>query len=66
MPTRGRKLPAIMEKAVIRLKGKVDNPYAVASSTLQKSGSLKPGTNKPTAKGVKRGKMSRAQRHAHP
>ena len=66
MPTRGRKLPAIMEKAVVRLKGKVDNPYAVASSTLQKSGALKPGTNTATAKGKARGAKSRAWRHAHP
>jgi hypothetical protein len=66
MPTRGRKLPKIMEKAVIRLKGKVDNPYAVASSTLQKSGSLKQGTNTATAKGKMRGAKSRAWRHAHP
>jgi hypothetical protein len=63
--TRGRKLPAIMETAVKRIKQSSPgvNPYAVASSTLQKSGSLKPGTNEPTKKGVSRGKMTKAQRH---
>jgi hypothetical protein len=30
---------------------------------LQKAGDLKAGSNKPTAKGVKRGAMSQAQRH---
>jgi hypothetical protein len=66
--TRGRKLPAIMETAVKRIKQSSPgvNPYAVASSALQKSGSLKQGTNKPTKKGIARGKMTRGQRHAHP
>jgi hypothetical protein len=65
---KGRKLPAIMEKAVLRIKQASPgvNPYAVASSTLQKSGSLKQGTNKPTAQGKMRGAKSRAWRHAHP
>jgi hypothetical protein len=68
MPTRGRKLPAIMEKAVKRIKTQSPgvNPYAVASSALQKSGSLKKGTNTATAKGKTRGAKSRAWRHAHP
>lgn len=56
------KLPKIMERAVKKLKGKVDNPYAVASATLQKSGSLKRGTNTATSKGIRRGKMTEAQR----
>jgi hypothetical protein len=59
---KGRGLPLIMEAAVKELKGKVANPYAVASSTLQKSGSLKPGTNTATSKGAKRGRMTEAQR----
>jgi hypothetical protein len=61
-------MPRILDAAVKRIKAKrqVDNPYAVATSTLQKAGELKPGSNKPTAKGVKRGQMSRAQRHKHP
>lgn len=68
MPTRGRKLPSIMEKAVKRIKVASPgvNPYAVASSTLQKSGSLKKGTNTATAKGKLRAGKTRAWRHAHP
>ena len=63
--SRGRKLPKIMETAVKRIKQSSPgvNPYAVASSALQKSGSLKQGTNQPTKKGVARGQMTRAQRH---
>jgi hypothetical protein len=66
--TRGRKLPAIMETAVKRIKQSSPgvNPYAVASSTLQKSGSLKKGSNKPTKQGVMRGAKSQAWRRAHP
>jgi hypothetical protein len=66
--TRGRKLPAIMEKTVQQIKqaSPTANPYAVASNTLQKSGSLRKGTNRPTAQGVKRGAMTRAQRHKTP
>jgi hypothetical protein len=66
--SRGRKLPAIMEKAVLRIKASSPgvNPYAAASSVLQKSGSLRKGTNTPTKKGVTRGAKSRAWRHAHP
>jgi hypothetical protein len=60
------KLPKLMETAVKKLKGKVDNPYAVASATLQKSGSLKPGTNTATAKGQRRGAHSEAWRDSHP
>lgn len=64
----GRKLPAIMEKAVLRIKANSPgvNPYAAASSVLQKSGSLRKGTNQATRQGIARGKMSRAQRRAHP
>jgi hypothetical protein len=62
---RGPKLPKLMETAVKRIKQSSPNvnPYAVASATLQKSGSLKQGANTPTKQGVKRGQMSRAQRH---
>jgi hypothetical protein len=62
---RGSKLPKLMETAVKRIKQSSPgvNPYAVASATLQKSGSLKQGSNKATKQGVKRGQMSRAQRH---
>jgi hypothetical protein len=63
-----RKLPKIMETAVKRIKTSSPgvNPYAVASATLQKSGSLKQGTNKPTKQGIARGAKSRAWRQAHP
>jgi hypothetical protein len=66
--TRGRKLPALMETAVKKIKQASPgvNPYAAASATLQKSGSLKKGTNKPTAQGKLRGAKSEAWRHAHP
>ena len=66
--TRGRKLPRLMETAVKQIKKSSPgvNPYAVASATLQKSGSLKRGTNTATAKGKMRGGKSRAWRHAHP
>jgi hypothetical protein len=59
-------MPKILEDAVKAIKKSSPgvNPWAVATSTLQKAGELKKGTNKPTAKGVKRGEMSRAQRHA--
>lgn len=68
MPTRGRKLPKLMETAVREIKKSSPgvNPYAVASSALQKSGSLKKGTNSATAKGKARGAKTRAWRHAHP
>jgi hypothetical protein len=57
-------MPKILEEAVkkIKAKGGVDNPWAVATSSLQKAGDLKKGTNKPTEKGVKRGNMSEKQR----
>lgn len=63
---KGRHLPPLMEAAVKRLKGKVDNPYAVASATLQKAGSLKRGTNTATKKGQSRGAKTSAWRHSHP
>jgi hypothetical protein len=61
-------MPAILEKAVKAIKKSSPgvNPWAVATSTLQKAGELKEGTNQPTKLGVKRGKMSRKQRHAKP
>lgn len=61
-------MPAIWERAVKKIKAASPdvNPYAVATSALQKSGSLKPGTREATAKGVKRGKMTAKQRHAIP
>jgi hypothetical protein len=61
-------MPRILDAAVkrIKAKGHVDNPWAVATAALQKAGDLKKGSNKPTAKGVSRGKMTRAMRHKSP
>lgn len=61
-------MPQILDKAVKAIKASSPdvNPWAVATSTLQKAGELKEGTNQPTKLGVKRGKMSRKQRHAKP
>jgi hypothetical protein len=58
-------MPKILEDAVKAIKKSSPgvNPWAVATSTLQKAGELKKGTNKATAKGVKRGEMTRAERH---
>jgi hypothetical protein len=59
-------LPKILDEAVKQLKAKgwgTSSAYAIGTSALQKSGSLKPGSNKPTKKGVARGNMTRAQRH---
>lgn len=59
-------MPKILEDAVKQIKKSSPgvNPWAVATSTLQKAGELKKGTNKATAKGKARGEMSRAERHA--
>jgi hypothetical protein len=61
-------MPAIWEKAVKAIKKSSPdvNAYAVATSALQKAGELKPGTREATKLGVKRGKMSRKERHAKP
>lgn len=62
-------MPKILDAAVKRIKAKgasTSSAYAMATSTLQKAGELRKGSNKPTALGVKRGAMSRAQRHKHP
>jgi hypothetical protein len=61
-------MPKILDRAVSKIKarGHVDNPYAVAVSAMQKAGNLKQGTLKATKQGVKRGKMSEAQRHRTP
>jgi hypothetical protein len=57
-------VPKILDATVKQIKKNSPgvNPFAAATATLQKSGELKPGTNKPTAKGVARGQMSQAQR----
>jgi hypothetical protein len=58
-------MPKILEDAVKAIKKSSPgvNPWAVATSSLQKAGDLKKGTNKATQKGKERGEMTRAQRH---
>jgi len=58
-------MPKILDKAVKAIKQSSPgvNPYAAATASMQKSGDIKPGTNKPTAKGVARGNMTKAERH---
>lgn len=58
-------MPAILDRLVsqLRAKGKSKSAaYAIATSSLQKSGNLKKGTAKATAKGTRRGKMTPGQR----
>ena len=58
-------MPAILERLVKQLQAKgysKSSSYAIATATLQRSGNLKKGTNKPTKKGIKRGSMTPAQR----
>ena len=58
-------MPKILDRLVKQLRGKGFNKsssYAIATSQLQKSGNLKKGTNKATAKGKARGKMTPGQR----
>jgi hypothetical protein len=58
-------MPNILKRLVgqLQAKGKSkDAAYAIATSSLQKSGNLKKGSNKATSKGKKRGKMTPAAR----
>lgn len=58
-------MPAILERLVSQLKQKgysKSSAYAIATSTLQKSGNLKKNSTQATAKGKKRGAMSPSQR----
>jgi len=58
-------MPAILDRLVRQLKAKGKSSkaaYAIATSALQKSGNLKKGTTKATAKGKKRGAMTPGQR----
>jgi hypothetical protein len=58
-------MPKILERLVGQLEAKGHNKassFAIATHALQKSGNLKPGTQKPTAKGVKRGAMTPEER----
>lgn len=60
-------MPVLLDKAVKKIRAKgasKSSAFAIATSALQKAGDLKKGSNKPTAKGVKRGTMTAAQRAA--
>ena len=57
-------MPAILDAAVNRLKEQgysEDRAYAIATSSLQKSGDLKKGTQEPTKEGTQRGRMTKAK-----
>jgi hypothetical protein len=54
-------MPAILDRLVKQLRAKGHDEkaaYAIATKSLQKSGNLKKGSSKATAKGKKRGKMT--------
>tara|TARA_R110002051_G_scaffold121244_1_gene194465 strand:- start:1014 stop:1274 length:261 start_codon:yes stop_codon:yes gene_type:complete len=56
-------MPKIYDRLISQLKAQgVKNPHAVATARLKKSGLLKPGTRKLTAKGKKRQAMGAAGR----
>ena len=58
-------MPKILDDAVRAVKKKghsTSSAFAIATSALQKSGSLKKGHNAPTKKGIARGNMTQAQR----
>lgn len=58
-------MPKILERLVGQLEAKgkpKKNAYAIATSALQKSGNLKPGTQEATTKGAKRGEMTPGER----
>lgn len=58
-------MPKLLERLVSQLQAKgmpKARAYATATSTLQKSGSLKPGSQELTAKGKKRQEMGAAGR----
>ena len=58
-------MPAILERLVSQLQAKghsKQSAYAIATSTLQKSGSLKKGSAEMTGKGKKRSAMGAAGR----
>jgi len=58
-------VPAILERLVNQLQSKgkdKSSAYAIATSSLQKNGDLKKGTQQATTQGNKRGLMSPMQR----
>jgi hypothetical protein len=62
-------MPGLLDKTVGRIQSRgvpAKSAWPIAVASLQKSGSLKPGSVKPTKQGVQRNKMTRAQREANP
>lgn len=60
-------MPGLLDKAVDKISSrgvKKSSAYPIAVAALQKSGSLKQGSVKPTKQGIKRNQMSRSQREA--
>ena len=58
-------VPKILDRLVKQLQDKGHSKkaaFAIAKKSLQKSGNLKKNSNKPTAKGVKQGNKTPAQR----
>lgn len=58
-------MPAILDRLVKQLQAKgksKSSAFAIATSVLQRSGNLKKGTQKATAKGKRRGRMTPSQR----
>lgn len=58
-------MPKILDRLVRQLKAKGKSnqaAHAIAVSALQRSGNLKKGSTKATAKGTRRGNMTPAQR----
>lgn len=58
-------MPSILDRLIkqLRAKGYSNSAaHAIAVKKLQESGNLKKGSTKPTAKGVKRGKMTPGER----
>ena len=58
-------MPAILDRLVKQLRAKghsESSAYAIATKALQRSGNLKSGTQKTTAKGTRRGAMTPGER----
>jgi len=62
-------MPGLLDKAVERIKQRgmpASKAWPIAVASLQKSGSLKPGSLKATAQGKARNRMTRQQRERNP
>ena len=58
-------MPKILDRLVKQLEAKgksKSSAFAIATSSLQKAGDLKKGTQQATAKGAKRGNMTAGER----